>query len=339
MPLPWPTRPWLRPRPRKSSPRQFRPRPTKPEHGVRYALLLVGLTGGIGVRQVDGLAPCSPSGALSIVDADQIARDLQRRVRRSSPAWPNASASTSCATDGALDRAAVAAIVFVTGRGEAGARRPQRHHAPGDPGRDPSSDRGAVRDRPDRRARFPAARREPPRRHRGDDRRRHPCRGRGRPAGALARHGRDRRPINRIASQMSRDDRLARPPTCSTTAVISTTSAPRSTTSGTCSKPSRTRAGSRALWAQQPHAFGDHLGLAPLVDRPGALEAEPPVEGLRGSGHVGDAAQGDVGGALLLPRARGRGSPCRRRRAVGTAGPRGTATGTGAAARARAWRP
>ena len=74
-------------------------------------MILVGLTGGIGAGKSTVSELLAERGA-AIVDADQIARDLQ------SPGSPVLSAMAHrfgdhiIATDGSLDRAAVAAIVF-----------------------------------------------------------------------------------------------------------------------------------------------------------------------------------------------------------------------------------
>ena len=74
-------------------------------------MILVGLTGGIGAGKSTVSELLAERGA-AIVDADQIARDLQ------SPGSPVLAAMAQrfgdhiIATDGSLDRAAVAAIVF-----------------------------------------------------------------------------------------------------------------------------------------------------------------------------------------------------------------------------------
>jgi len=74
-------------------------------------VILVGLTGGIGAGKSTVSELLAERGA-AIVDADQIARDLQ------SPGSPVLAAMAQrfgdhiIATDGSLDRAAVAAIVF-----------------------------------------------------------------------------------------------------------------------------------------------------------------------------------------------------------------------------------
>ncbi len=74
-------------------------------------MLLVGLTGGIGAGKSTVSALLAERGA-AIVDADQIARDLQRPgspvVRRMAERF----GSHIVRDDGSLDRAAVAAVVF-----------------------------------------------------------------------------------------------------------------------------------------------------------------------------------------------------------------------------------
>jgi dephospho-CoA kinase len=74
-------------------------------------VLLVGLTGGIGAGKSTVSALLAERGAV-IVDADQIARDLQRPGSPVLDRMAERFGSHIIATDGSLDRAAVAAIVF-----------------------------------------------------------------------------------------------------------------------------------------------------------------------------------------------------------------------------------
>lgn len=74
-------------------------------------MLLVGLTGGIGAGKSTVSALLAERGAV-IVDADQIARDLQRPGSPVLDRMADRFGRHIIADDGSLDRAAVAAIVF-----------------------------------------------------------------------------------------------------------------------------------------------------------------------------------------------------------------------------------
>ena len=79
-------------------------------------MLLVGLTGGIGVGKSTVSALLAELGAV-IIDADQIARDLQRTGSPVVTKMAERFGAQILRDDGSLDRAAVAAIVF--GEGDA----------------------------------------------------------------------------------------------------------------------------------------------------------------------------------------------------------------------------
>ena len=74
-------------------------------------MLLVGLTGGIGAGKSTVSALLAEHGAV-VVDADQIARDLQQPGSPVLDRMAERFGSHIIRTDGSLDRAAVAAIVF-----------------------------------------------------------------------------------------------------------------------------------------------------------------------------------------------------------------------------------
>ncbi len=74
-------------------------------------MILVGLTGGIGAGKSTVSAMLAERGAV-IVDADQIARDLQRPGSPVVDAMADRFGADIVNEDGSLDRAAVAAIVF-----------------------------------------------------------------------------------------------------------------------------------------------------------------------------------------------------------------------------------
>jgi dephospho-CoA kinase len=74
-------------------------------------LLLVGLTGGIGAGKSTVSTLLAERGAV-IIDADQVARDLQRPGSSLLAAMAERFGATIIRGDGSLDRAAVAAIVF-----------------------------------------------------------------------------------------------------------------------------------------------------------------------------------------------------------------------------------
>jgi dephospho-CoA kinase len=77
-------------------------------------LLLVGLTGGIGAGKSTVSALLAELGAV-IIDADQIARDLQRTGSPVVTKMAERFGAQILRDDGSLDRAAVAAIVFGDG--------------------------------------------------------------------------------------------------------------------------------------------------------------------------------------------------------------------------------
>jgi dephospho-CoA kinase len=77
-------------------------------------LLLVGLTGGIGAGKSTVSALLAELGAV-IIDADQIARDLQRTGSPVVTKMAERFGAQILRDDGSLDRAAVAAIVFGEG--------------------------------------------------------------------------------------------------------------------------------------------------------------------------------------------------------------------------------
>ena len=77
-------------------------------------MLLVGLTGGIGAGKSTVSALLAELGAV-IVDADQIARDLQRTGSPVVTKMAERFGAQILRDDGSLDRAAVAAIVFGDG--------------------------------------------------------------------------------------------------------------------------------------------------------------------------------------------------------------------------------
>ena len=83
-------------------------------------MLLVGLTGGIGAGKSTVSALLAELGAV-IIDADQIARDLQRTGSPVVTEMAERFGAQILRDDGALDRAAVAAIVF--GEGTTPSRR------------------------------------------------------------------------------------------------------------------------------------------------------------------------------------------------------------------------
>ena len=74
-------------------------------------MLLVGLTGGIGAGKSTVSAMLAERGAV-VVDADQIARDLQQPGSPVLDAMAERFGHDILRSDGSLDRAAVAAIVF-----------------------------------------------------------------------------------------------------------------------------------------------------------------------------------------------------------------------------------
>jgi dephospho-CoA kinase len=77
-------------------------------------LLLVGLTGGIGAGKSTVSALLAELGAV-VIDADQIARDLQRTGSPVVTKMAERFGAQILRDDGSLDRAAVAAIVFGDG--------------------------------------------------------------------------------------------------------------------------------------------------------------------------------------------------------------------------------
>ena len=149
-------------------------------------MILVGLTGGIGAGKSTVSAMLADRGA-AIVDADQIARDLQ------SPGSPVLTAMAErfgehiLLVDGALDRAAVAKIVFsdetalkdlngiVHPAMQSEIQRQIDEHR--------ATDRVVVLD-------FPLLGENPTRGARRDDRRRHPGRGGGAASRRATRYGR-----------------------------------------------------------------------------------------------------------------------------------------------------
>ncbi|MEQ9163460.1 MAG: dephospho-CoA kinase, partial [Ilumatobacter fluminis] len=74
-------------------------------------MLLVGLTGGIGAGKSTVSAILAEHGAV-IVDADQIARDLQSPGSPVLDRMAERFGDQIIRSDGSLDRAAVAAVVF-----------------------------------------------------------------------------------------------------------------------------------------------------------------------------------------------------------------------------------
>ena len=93
-------------------------------------MIVVGLTGGIGAGKSTVSKLLAERGA-AIVDADQIARDLQSPGSPVLDQMAERFGAQIINEDGSLDRAAVAAIVFSD---KAGPRRLEWHCAPGDAG-------------------------------------------------------------------------------------------------------------------------------------------------------------------------------------------------------------
>ena len=161
-------------------------------------------------RQVDGVVAARGARRRDRRRRPDRPRPPGARSRRCSTGWPSGSATHIIRDDGSLDRAAVAAIVF----GESDDAKQalagsERHRPPGDAGRDRTADRGTGRHRSrsscstSRCSARTRATTSPPRSS-------STCRSTSRSNDSSSSAGMDEDDArNRIASQISRDERLA----------------------------------------------------------------------------------------------------------------------------------